>query len=319
MTGDWNLSGKVCLVTGATSGHGRAVARALSRLGGDVVILGRSRGRCLEVQRQIAGENGGRNPDILVCDLSSRADIDQAASQFLSWGRPLHVLVNNAGIVSRYRQESIDGVELTLAVNYLAQFQLTLRLIQRIIESAPARIINVSSDTHRVYTLDLGDIEHRAAYSFMGAYGRSKHAVAHFTATLARRLQGSGVTVNAVDPGPVASNIAGGNPGLIAPLAGALINLLFPSAGRAARTAVYLASSEEVGHVTGGYFKSGKQKVPRLGPEEDTGERLWQISAAMAGVDMPGWRPGAGTSRPLEVSQRLQAESAQNKDKGDRP
>jgi retinol dehydrogenase-12 len=284
MTEEKKLAGKICLVTGATSGHGRAVARALARMGGEVVLLGRSRRKCLEVQGRIAGESGGKTPGILVCDLSSRADIDRAAAEFLSWGRPLHVLVNNAGIVSRTRQESIDGVELTFAVNYLAQFQLTLRLIGRILESAPARIINVSSDTHRVYTLNLDDLEHRRAYGFMGAYGRSKHAIVYFTIELARRLRDTGVTVNAVDPGPVASNIAGGNPGLIASLSGALINLLFPAADKAARTAVYLASSDEVEHVTGGYFRFGKQKIPWVSADGSVGEKLWRISAKMTGV-----------------------------------
>jgi len=286
-TGNADLSGKVCLVTGATSGHGRAVARALARLGGEVVLLGRNRERLLEAQHEIAWKSDGRGPDILLCDLSSRADIDRAAREFLSWERPLHILVNNAGIVSRCRQESVDGVEMTFAVNYLAQFQLTLRLLERIKESAPARIVNVSSDTHRVYTLKLDDLEYRKGYSFMGAYGRSKHAIVYFTLELAGRLEGTGVTVNAVDPGPVASNIAANSPGVVPAVSSRLINLLFPGADRAAGTAVYLASSSEVEGETGGYYKYSRKRRPRLSRDDPaTGERLWRISARMTGADL---------------------------------
>jgi NAD(P)-dependent dehydrogenase (short-subunit alcohol dehydrogenase family) len=282
------LEGKVVLVTGATSGHGRAAARALARLGGEVILLGRSLERCLDVQHQIAWETEGRGPRILVCDLASGRDIERAAGEFLSWNLPLHVLVNNAGIVSRTRRESPDGVELTFAVNYLAQFNLTMRLLERLRRSAPARIINVSSDTHRVYTLDLDDLESRRGYSFMGAYGRSKHAIVYFTLELARRLEGSGVTVNALDPGPVASNIAGNNPGLLPAVSSLLINLLFPSADKAARTAVWLASAPELDGDTGGYFKACAKRTPRIhGGDPSVGNRLWEVSASMTGVDFP--------------------------------
>ena len=142
-----DMRGRVCLVTGATDGHGRAVARALPG-GGDVVLHGRSPEKCRRVQFEIAAENGGKSPEILLCDFASREAIDRAASEFLSGGRPLHVLVNNAGLVSQARQVNAEGIELTFAVNYLSIFQLTLRLLPRLLASAPARIVNVSSDTY---------------------------------------------------------------------------------------------------------------------------------------------------------------------------
>src|SRR5262245_37133623 len=145
-----DLQGRVCLVTGATDGHGRAVARALARRGAEVGVHRRNPENCRRVQSEIAAENGGKRPEILICDLASREAIDRAAAEFLSGGRPLHVLVNNAGLVSQARQENAEGIELTFAVDYLAMFQLTLRLLPRLIESAPARIVNVSSDTYRV-------------------------------------------------------------------------------------------------------------------------------------------------------------------------
>ncbi|MCH6587949.1 MAG: SDR family NAD(P)-dependent oxidoreductase, partial [Proteobacteria bacterium] len=217
-----NLEGRVCMVTGATSGHGRAVATGLARQGAHVVLLGRNPEKCRAVQREIAAENGGKAPDIVLCDLSSRSEIDRAASEYLASGRPLHVLVNNAGLVNLKRRETGDGVEMVFAVNYLAYFQLALRLLPRLRDSAPARIVNVSSDTHKIAKLDLDDLELCRRYSWLRSYGRSKLAIVYFTLELARRLEGTGVTVNAVDPGPVASSIGDNNPGpvytLLAPL-----------------------------------------------------------------------------------------------------
>lgn len=281
-----DMVGRVCLVTGATDGHGRALARGLARRGADVVLLGRSPEKCQRVQAEIAGENGGKSPEILLCDLASRAEVDRAAEEYLASGRPLHVLANNAGLVSLDRQENAEGVELTLAVNYLAMFQLTLRLLPRLLESAPARVVNVSSDTYKIASLDFDDFELHRGYSFMRAYGRSKLAIVTFTLELARRLEGRGVTVNAVDPGPVASNIGANNPGLAYRLAGPLIKRLFPSADRAARTALMLATDPELAQATGGYYRSRKRRTGPLPFDPATSERLWRWSAERAGIDL---------------------------------
>lgn len=280
-----DMVGRVCLVTGASDGHGRAVARALARRGADMVLLGRSSEKCGRVQAEIAAESGKR-PEILLCDLASREQVDRAAAELLAGGRPLHVLVNNAGLVSQSRQETQDGVELTFAVNYLAIFQLTLRLLPRLLESAPARIVNVSSDTYRIASLDFDDLQTRRGYSFLRAYGRSKLAIVHFTLELARRLEGRGVTVNAVDPGPVASNIGANNPGLAYRLAAPVIRRLFPSADRAARTALMLAADPALEGRTGGYYRSGKRRERPLEPDAATGERLWRVSAELSGADL---------------------------------
>ena len=283
------MRGRVCLVTGATSGHGRAVAMGLARLGAEVVLLGRSAERCRRVQAEIAARAGGKAPAVLLCDLASRREIERAATEYLDSGRPLHVLVNNAGLVSLARRESADGVELTFAVNYLAMFQLTLLLLPRLLESAPARIVNVSSDTHRIARLDLEDLELRSRYGWMRAYARSKLAIVLFTRELARRLQGTGVTCNAVDPGPVASGIGSDNPGLAYRLVGPLIRALFPSPERAARLAIELAASDAHAAGTGEYWRFGKARVPGTGKDPSLAARLWERSEAITGT-----RPPAG-------------------------
>jgi retinol dehydrogenase 14 len=284
------MQGRVCLVTGATDGHGRAVARGLARLGADVVLLGRSPEKCRRVQAEIAAENGGKSPEILLCDLASREAIDRAASEYLASGRPLHVLVNNAGLVSQARQCNAEGVELTFAVNYLAMFQLTLRLLPRLLESAPARIVNVSSDTYRLATLDFEDLQLERGYSFMRAYARSKLAIAYFTLELARRLEGRGLTVNAVDPGPVASNIGANNPGLAYRIAAPVIRAFFPSPERAARTALMLATKPSLAEATGGYYRSGRKRERPLAFDAELSGRLWRTSAELTHADtrIPG-------------------------------
>ncbi len=287
MNGLTRLDGKVCLVTGATSGHGRALARGLAGLGAEVVLLGRDAERCLDVQRQIE-RDGGPRPRILVCDLASRREIERAAAEFISWDRPLHVLVNNAGVVNRDRRLTIDGVEETFAVNYLAAFQLSLLLLERLRSSAPARIVNVASDMHKIVSLDLDSLALSRGYSWWKAYSRSKLALVYLTLELSRRLRGEGLTVNAVDPGPVASNIAMNNEGRLVGLAGLMIRRFFPSPGRAAKTALFLAAAPELVDVSGGYFKYHKKRSPRIDKRDpQLGNKLWDVSVRLTGVDMP--------------------------------
>lgn len=290
------IDGRSCLVTGATSGHGRALAEALAARGGHVTLLCRDAARGTAASREIAARTG-HAPDVLLCDLASRTDVDRAAAQYLASGKPLHVLVNNAGQVSRTRQLTADGVERCLAVNYLACFQLTLRLLPRLLESAPARVVNVSSDTHRVTSLDLADLELERGYSWLKAYGRSKQAIVYFTIALAERLEGSGVTVNALDPGPIASNIGSDDPSALVRAMRALIMKPFPSPERAARTAVHVATAPELAGVTGRYFKFGKPVAPRIDRRDATvGTRLWQMSERYTGAAWEGRARGPSAS-----------------------
>lgn len=288
------MDGKVALVTGATSGHGLAVARALARAGAELTIHGRSEAKCRRAQALIAEETG-REPGVLLCDLGSRADIDRAADEVLGWRKPLHLLVDNAGAVFARRTETADGREATFGVNYLGTFQLTLRLLPLLRESAPARIVVVSSDTHRIARLDLEDLDFRSGfYDLMTSYGRSKLALVYFTRELARRLRGTGVTVNAVDPGPVQSEIGQNNPGFAARLLKDVVMArFFAPAEVACETAVFLATSPEMEGVSGGYYRFMDRREPTLDRRDPdgVGARLWAQSAAMTGVDAPQPRP----------------------------
>ena len=152
-----DLRGRTCLVTGSTDGHGKAVALALAARGADVVLHARNREKALAVQAEVARAGGGKTPELLLADFASPAAIDRAVAEYLASGRPLHVLVNNAGLVGLSRRVDEAGHELTFAVNYLAMFRLTLGLLPRLRESAPARIVNVGSDTYKIARLDFDD------------------------------------------------------------------------------------------------------------------------------------------------------------------
>jgi NAD(P)-dependent dehydrogenase (short-subunit alcohol dehydrogenase family) len=258
------MTGRVCLVTGASDGHGRAVAEALAGAGAEVVLLGRNPKKCETAQREIA-EATGRKPDVLLCDLMSRADVDRAADEYLASGRPLHLLVNNAGLVNLHRKLNAEGLE----------------------QTAPARIVNISSDTYKIAKLELDNLQLERGYSVSQAYGRSKLAIVHFSLELARRIQGTGVTVNAVDPGPVASNIGANNPGFLYALAKPMIRYLFPSAARAARTCLLIATDPALETSTGGYWRSRKRRDrPLPNPEPELAAGLWRESVRLTGVDL---------------------------------
>jgi len=285
-----DLRGRTCLVTGATDGHGKALALALAERGADLVLHARSRAKAHAVRDEIARRAGGKPPEILLADLANASEIDAAVEAYLASGRPLHVLVNNAGLVGLERRTNAAGQELTFAVNYLAMFRLTLGLLPRLLESAPARIVNVSSDTYRIAKLDLDDLQLEQDYGMMKAYAQSKLAIVYFTLELARRLAGRGVGVNAVDPGPVASNIGADNPGLAYRLIGPLIRGFFPSAARAARTALMLAADPALANESGGYWRSRKRRAQPLDFDAALSQALWQKSLALTGIPEPRLR-----------------------------
>jgi NAD(P)-dependent dehydrogenase (short-subunit alcohol dehydrogenase family) len=276
---------KTCLVTGATSGIGKATAHALARQGAKLVVVGRNLPKTEAAVQEIRQQSG--NPDVafLLADLSSQAQIRQLAGEFRARYDRLDVLVNNAGAVFARRQESVDGLELTFATNHLNYFLLTNLLLDRLRASAPARIVNVASAAHQGVALDFDDLQMRRRYGMMLAYGRSKLANLYFTYELARRLAGSGVTVNTVHPGYVATGLGANNFGFLGRLLKPLINLPGKAPGDGADTVIYLATSPGVEGVSGEYFVD-RRPVPssQVSYDEDAARRLWQISEELTGL-----------------------------------
>jgi NAD(P)-dependent dehydrogenase (short-subunit alcohol dehydrogenase family) len=281
-----DLHGKTCLVTGASSGIGRAAAHALARLGPELVFVCRDRERGERAVEDVRKGTGNERISLLLADLSRQAEVRRLAEEYRASGRPLHVLLNNAGVLMQRRTETADGLETTFAVNHLAYFLLTRLLLDRIRASAPARIVNVASDAHGWAggRLDFDDLHGRRRYSPMRAYGKSKLANILFTRELARRLAGTGVTANAMHPGFVGSNFARNN-GALAALAMSLVRPFARSPEKGAETAVYLCASPDVEGVTGQYFQDLRPKWPkRFAQNDEDARRLWEVSERLTGL-----------------------------------
>jgi len=277
------MAGRTCLITGATSGIGRATALGLAGMGATLVVLARDRhkGETLLGELRAAG---AEDATLLLADLSRQAEVRRVAAEFLASPRPLHVLINNAGVVNVGRSETADGIETTFAVNHLAYFLLTNLLLDRLRASAPARIVNVASDAHKFAPLDFDDLNSLKRYATMRVYGQSKLANILFTSELARRLEGSGVTVNALHPGAVATGL-GQNNGAWARALIAVLRPFFRTPDDGAATSIYLASAPEVASVSGKYFAKRREKRPSAAAQDATAaHRLWQVSAQMVGL-----------------------------------
>jgi NAD(P)-dependent dehydrogenase (short-subunit alcohol dehydrogenase family) len=278
------MSGKVCMVTGATSGIGKETARELVRMGARVVIVSSSQVRCAAVVEEFRKESRNQKVDYLVADLSSQAEIHRLASDFQRRYDRLDVLVNNAGGFFMRRQLSVDGIEMTLALNHLNYFLLTSLLLDMLRSSAPARIVNVSSNAHRGAKIDFDDLQGEHSYSGWRAYAQSKLANVLHAYELARHMDVAEVTVNVLHPGFVSTRLARNN-GWLFRLVMPLMRIIARSPEDGARTSVYLASSPEVEGVTGKYFED-EQVVPAdpAARDEATARKLWQICEKMAGL-----------------------------------
>jgi retinol dehydrogenase 12 len=278
------MKGKVCLVTGATSGIGKVTAQALAARGATVVAVGRNPAKSAATVAQIRQQTGNARVEFMLADLSSLQQVRQLASEFKKHYDRLHVLVNNAGAIYLSHRKSVDGIELTFALNHLNYFLLTQLLLDTLKASAPSRIVNVSSHMHHSASMNFDDWQGQRRYSGMSAYGQSKLANLLFTYELARRLEGSGVTVNALHPGMVATNFAANN-GVLGRLARPFLNLVSISQEAGADTVIYLATSPEVEGVTGQYFVNRRPRhSSKESYDEATARRLWQLSEELAGL-----------------------------------
>jgi NAD(P)-dependent dehydrogenase (short-subunit alcohol dehydrogenase family) len=257
----WTIRDKICVVTGATSGIGEEIALGLARAGGRVALVARRRERGEATLARIRRELPGAATELLLADLSVQAEIRSLAARLLERLPAIHVLVNDAGVVNLRRELTADGLEATFAVNHLGYFLLTTLLLERLRASAPARIVNVASEAHRFGRLDLGDLQNERSYRSMRVYGQSKAANLLFTQELARRLAGSGVTVNAMHPGAVATRLGQQN-GAVARVLTRALSVFFRTPAQGADTAVWLATAPELEGVSGRYFHSRREREP---------------------------------------------------------
>ena len=274
-----------CIVTGATSGIGRATAHALAAAGARVVVVCRNRERGDEVCAEIARATGNDATEVVLADLASLASVRAAADALLERCPRIDVLVNNAGVVNTSRRESADGYEEMFAVNHLAPFLLTNLLLDRIRDSAPARIVGVASDAHKFRSLDFDDLGSTKSFGAMTTYGMSKRANILFTYELARRLEGSGVTVNCMHPGAVATGLATNN-GTFPVLLTRFLSLFFRTPEKGAETVVHLATSPAVAETTGKYFYNcAEYRSDRETYDADAQRRLWEVSERLVAAN----------------------------------
>jgi retinol dehydrogenase-14 len=281
----WDIRGKTVLITGATSGIGLEACVQLARRGARLAMVGRDPGRTSAAADDVVARSGSSDVAPLLCDFSSQAAIRSLAAEVQGTYDRLDVLVNNAGSVNNARHVTEDGIEATFAVNHLGYFLLTNLLEDLLVRSAPARVVSVASSGHRGGTLDFDDLGFERGYAIMKAYSRSKLANVLFSAELARRLAGTGVTSNSLHPGAVDTNIWSGAPGWAKPVIGLVRRPFFISAVKGAERIVQLVADPGLEGVSGAYFESGRQVAPSsLARDEALARRLWDVSASLVGL-----------------------------------
>ena len=285
----WTIADKTVLVTGATGGIGLGAAVALARMGARVIVVGRDPARTAAALATVQAASGaGITASSYVCDFSSQSEIRRLAAEVLRDHSRLDVLVNNAGGVHSRRQLTVDGIERTFATNHLGYFLLTHLLRDRMVRSAPARIVTVASIGHRRGTMDFGDLGFERGYGIMKAYARSKLANVLFASELARQLEGTGATSNSLHPGGVATNIWSGAPWWSQPLIAVFVRPKLISIEAGAATIVQLAASAELEGVSGLYFEEQRAVAPApLAQDDGLARRLWEVSDTLTRLRVP--------------------------------
>ncbi|HSK99133.1 MAG TPA: SDR family oxidoreductase [Rubrobacteraceae bacterium] len=279
------MDGRVVLVTGGTSGIGRAAATVLAAMGAEVVVTGRSRERGEKAVGEIRRESGSDRVSLIPADLAVQSEVRWLAEQFRQAHDRLDALVNNAGVILTERTETPDGLEATFAINHLAPFLLTGLLLDLLKESAPSRVITVSSEARRGAEIDFDDLQSERRYRGFPVYGMTKLANILFTYELAGRLRGTGVVANCVHPGAVNTSFGQNNRGPMILLFRAFKPFM-RSPEKGADTIVYLASAPEAGWMSGKYLADRKVISSSDEPHDVSAQkRLWEVSARLTGLD----------------------------------
>jgi retinol dehydrogenase 12 len=275
---------KLAIVTGASAGIGLHTALGLARVGMRVVMVGRDPERTAAAQRFVAERAPGAEPETGLADFSSLAEVRALATGILARQERIDVLVNNAGMIASHAGFSADGYEITIAVNHLAPFLLTHLLLDRLKESAPARIVTVASQAHRGTRLDPAMLTWPAVWSPLSAYGRSKLANILFTRMLARRLDPKVVTATCLHPGMIATRI-GNNAGIVAGLGWRLVKTFLPGPDKGAETSIFLATVADPVPFHGAYVIDKRVAEPDTAARDDSlAEAVWQESAKLVGL-----------------------------------
>jgi retinol dehydrogenase 14 len=278
------MGGKTVLITGGTSGIGKAAAVALAAMDAKVVVVGRNQERGEAAVEEIRARSQNKSVELLLADLSVQSEVRRLAEEFQERHDRLDVLANNAGLVQSKRSETPDGIETTLAINHLAPFLLTNLLLGRLEQSAPSRVITVSSEAQRWGKMDFEDLQSRRKYRGFPVYGLTKLANIMFTYELAERLNGTGVTANCLHPGSVGTNFGQNNRGPMV-LFFRTFKPFMRSSEKGADTLVWLASSPEVDGVSGKYFSDRKEiEAKKVAYDRAARRRLWKISEELTGL-----------------------------------
>ncbi len=278
------MGGQTVLVTGGTSGIGKAAAVAMAAMGADVVVTGRDPERGGLAVEEIRAESTGGSVELMLADLAVQAEVRRLAEEFMERYDRLDVLVNNAGLVQSTRTETRDGIETTLAVNHLAPFLLTNLLLDLLKKSAPSRIVTVSSEAQRWGTMDFEDLQSRRNYKGMPVYGMTKLANIMFTCELAERLKGTGVTSTCVHPGAVNTRFGTSDRGPMT-LLFRMSKPFMRTPEQGADTLIYLASSWEVEGISGKYYSDRKWIEPQeIALDPDARRKLWEASEELTGL-----------------------------------
>lgn len=292
------LAGRTVLITGATSGIGLATALGLARMGAHLAITGRDRVRTEDAAREIRAAGDGQ-VDLFIADLSSQLEVRRLAEQVLHSFSQIDVLINNVAGYWDTRHVTVDGLERTFALNHLAPFLLTNLLLDMLKQSAPARVVTVSSNAHVSGRIDFSDVQGERSYSGARAYSQSKLANVMFSYELAMRLKDTSVTANALHPGVVSTSFGADDPPRIQKLLVPVLRPFMKSPARGAATSIHLASTPELVQLTGRYFANSKRKKSsERSHDQAAAARLWQVSAEMVGLSTAADTPSRPTFAP---------------------